>query len=161
MFSCRELHMWLRSAYSATQSDLVQHCRPTGYMNLKHSISKQHRPWSDWINRRTNISVIDLIITQVLIRTTSAIFLPLPITTTHKIYTGYVKQKRAFEHAQNALIKTILHLHPGLCLLFSHTVISNDSVSRQWRPWLDCTDVWSGPLLSTCALEWQCPNDFN
>ena len=31
--------------------------------------------------------------------------------------------------------------HPGLCYLFIHSVVSNDSVSGQWMPWSDCMDV--------------------
>ena len=30
--------------------------------------------------------------------------------------------------------------HLGLCSPFIHSVVSNDSVSRQWRPWPDCMD---------------------
>ena len=30
---------------------------------------------------------------------------------------------------------------PGLCSPFIHSVGSNDSVSRQWRPWSDCVDA--------------------
>ena len=33
--------------------------------------------------------------------------------------------------------------HPGLCPPFIHCVISNDSVSGQWRPWSDCADAQS------------------
>ena len=31
--------------------------------------------------------------------------------------------------------------HLGLCSPFIYSVVSNDSVSWQWRPWSDCTDV--------------------
>ena len=33
--------------------------------------------------------------------------------------------------------------YPGLCYLFIHSVVSNDSVSGQWRPWSDCADAQS------------------
>ena len=36
---------------------------------------------------------------------------------------------------------------PGFCSPFIFSVVYNDSVSRQWRPWSDCA-VWSGPSLS-------------
>ena len=41
--------------------------------------------------------------------------------------------------------------HPGLCVPFIHSVISNDSVSGQWRPWSDLRRCagWSEPSLST------------
>ena len=32
-------------------------------------------------------------------------------------------------------------VHPGLCSPFIHSVVSNDSVSGQWRPWSDCADA--------------------
>ena len=31
--------------------------------------------------------------------------------------------------------------HSGLCSPFIHSVVSNDSVSGQWRPWSDCADA--------------------
>ena len=34
-------------------------------------------------------------------------------------------------------------LHPGLCSTFKHSVVPNDSVSGQWRPWSDCANVQS------------------
>ena len=37
-------------------------------------------------------------------------------------------RKSAVEHVQN----------PGLCSLFIHSVVSNDSVSGRWRPCSDC-----------------------
>ena len=30
--------------------------------------------------------------------------------------------------------------HPSLCSPFIYSVVSNDSGSRMWRPWLDCAD---------------------
>ena len=41
--------------------------------------------------------------------------------------------------------------HPALCFPFIHSVVSNDSVSRQWRPWSDCLDAQAG--LSLCCLN--------
>ena len=31
--------------------------------------------------------------------------------------------------------------YSGLCSSFKHSVVSNDSVSGQWRPWSDCADA--------------------
>ena len=28
--------------------------------------------------------------------------------------------------------------HPGICSPLKHSIVSNDSVSGQWRPWSDC-----------------------
>ena len=39
----------------------------------------------------------------------------------------------------------------GLCSLFIHSVVTNDSVSRKWRPWSDCVDVQAD-------LGLQCPH---
>ena len=50
----------------------------------------------------------------------------------------HVKQKSAFEHAQNAQIQTILHMHKvsSGTLLSIHTyVVSNNSVSGQ-KAWI-------------------------
>ena len=33
--------------------------------------------------------------------------------------------------------------HPGLCSAFIHSVVSNDYVSGQWRPWSDCAKAQS------------------
>ena len=53
---------------------------------------------------------------------------------------GYIKQKSVYEHVQNEQIQIILHK----CKVSSQqflSVVSNDSVSRQWRLWSDCADV--------------------
>ena len=38
---------------------------------------------------------------------------------------------------------TCAKYHPGLCSPFILSVVSNDSVSGQWRPWSDCADAQS------------------
>ena len=42
--------------------------------------------------------------------------------------------------------------HPGICSPLIHSMVSNNSVSRQRRLWSGCA-VWSGPLQS--AYAWQ------
>ena len=39
--------------------------------------------------------------------------------------------------------------HPGLCSPFIHIVVSNNSVSGQWRPWSDCADAQADLGLRT------------
>ena len=36
---------------------------------------------------------------------------------------------------------TCTKYHPGFCSPFIHYVVSNDSISGQWRPWSDCMDA--------------------
>ena len=53
----------------------------------------------------------------------------------------YIKQKSASEHAQNAKIQVILRISKvSFRLPFIHSVVSNGSVSRQWKPWSNCMD---------------------
>ena len=42
-------------------------------------------------------------------------------------------------------------LGPGLCSPFIHSIVSNDSVSGQWRPWSDCAD-------EQADLGFHCPH---
>ena len=66
------------------------------------------------------------------------------LKTLHQL--GYIKWKSAFEHGKMCSIRSscmCTKYHPGLCSPFIHSVEYNDSVSRQWRPWSDCTDVQS------------------
>ena len=62
-------------------------------------------------------------------------------------------KKNAFEHAQNAQIQRILRMRkvssgPWLSV---HSVVSDDSISGQWRPWWDCADAQAG-------LGFRCPH---
>ena len=56
-----------------------------------------------------------------------------------------VKRKSSFEHAQNGRFQIILRIkyNPGICSLFIYSVVSNDSVTGQRRPWSDCADAQS------------------
>ena len=55
---------------------------------------------------------------------------------------GHVKRQSAFEHAHNAQIQIILRMRKSIIWVFAlnlkHSVLYNDSVSGQWRPWSDC-----------------------
>ena len=57
--------------------------------------------------------------------------------------------------------------HPGLCFPLIDSVVSSNSVSGQWRPWSDCTDVQAdlGPSLCTYAqrhiFTWNGPFDHD
>ena len=51
---------------------------------------------------------------------------------------GRLKWKCAFEHAQNVQNQSSYACakhHSGLCSLVIHYLVSNDTVSGQWRPW--------------------------
>ena len=66
---------------------------------------------------------------------------------------GRFKWKSAFDHAFRSSC-TCLKYHPLLCSPFILSVVSNDSVSRQWSPWSDCPDAQAalhGHSLSTYA----------
>ena len=52
------------------------------------------------------------------------------------------KRKDVFAHAQNAHPMYALS-HPGIWSLFTQPIVSNDSVSRQQRPWSDCANAQS------------------
>ena len=73
-----------------------------------------------------------------------------------KSHMGHVKRKSAFEHVQNVPIQLNLSMHKvssGL-LLFIHTfysIISNESVSGEWRPWSDCVEAQAD--LGLCCLH--------
>ena len=54
---------------------------------------------------------------------------------------GHVKPKRAFEHARKWAFRSCCacaKCHPSLCSPVIQSVVSNDSVGGQWRPWSDC-----------------------
>ena len=58
--------------------------------------------------------------------------------------------------------------HLGLCTPFIHSVIANDSVCGQWRPWSDCAMrslIWafaSRICPKTHVFAWRGPNEvFN
>ena len=68
-------------------------------------------------------------------------------------YMGRSKRKRAFEHAQNVQILTILQCaksRTGICSLLKHSVVSNDSVCGQRRPCSDCAYAQSD-LVFRCS----------
>ena len=77
-------------------------------------------------------------------------------TVSRKVDKGRVKQKRAYEHAQNAQIQIILRIlrmhkvSSGPCSPFIHSEVFNGFVRGQWWPWCGCTG-WSGPSLSAYA----------
>ena len=53
-------------------------------------------------------------------------------------YMGRVKRKTSFEQAKNAKIQIILRMRKvsfDFCPPFIHSVVSNGSISGQWRPW--------------------------
>ena len=57
---------------------------------------------------------------------------------------GLTKRKGVFVHAQNAQIQSsraCAKPHPGICSALIHSIVSNDSVSRQHKPWSDCADA--------------------
>ena len=45
--------------------------------------------------------------------------------------------------------------HLGLCSPFIHSVVSNESVSWQWRPWLDWLAVQTDPSLRCPHYAWR------
>ena len=71
---------------------------------------------------------------------------------------GCIQQKSTFEDAQNTHIQICLHklkvsswpcskYRPGLFCSFIHSVVSNDSVSGQQRPWPDYADAQADLVL--------------
>ena len=69
-------------------------------------------------------------------------------------YMGHAKQNCIFVHAQNAQIQihpTHPPSHPVICYPLIHSVVSNDSVSGQRRPWSDCADAQAD-------LGFRCPH---
>ena len=64
----------------------------------------------------------------------------------HKLQHNWVApSKKVLEHAQTAQIQSILRIRkvPPESLLFIDFVVSNGSVSRQWRPRSDCASAQS------------------
>ena len=53
---------------------------------------------------------------------------------------GHVSWKSAFEHVLNVDLDHPAHAQ-SIIWAFIHSVLSNESVSGQWRPWSVCTDV--------------------
>ena len=55
---------------------------------------------------------------------------------------GRIKQKSAFDYVQKIqIILRMRKFHQGLYSLFIHSIVSSESVSGQWKPWLDCADA--------------------
>ena len=60
------------------------------------------------------------------------------------IYMGHTKQKKPSNMCKMYRFWpfcTGKKYHYGLCPSFTHSAVWNDSVSRQWRPWLDSADA--------------------
>ena len=71
-----------------------------------------------------------------------------------KCHSGRFKWNSALNLSQNVQIQIILRMPkvssgPLLCI-FLHFVVSNDSISGQWRSWSDCADAQSD-------LDLHCP----
>ena len=57
---------------------------------------------------------------------------------------GHSKRKDYFEQAQNAQIHIYsAHAYSDICSPLMHSIVSNDYISGQWRPWSDCADARS------------------
>ena len=59
---------------------------------------------------------------------------------------GRIQQKCVFEICKICIVWltcTCSRNHPVLCSPFIQSVVSNDSINRQWRPWSDCADAQS------------------
>ena len=53
-------------------------------------------------------------------------------------YNGHVKRKSTFKNAKYK--GRCAKKNPGLCSSSIHSIVSNDSVSGQWRSWFFCSD---------------------
>ena len=77
---------------------------------------------------------------------------------------GHSKRKDYFEQAQNAQIHIFYsaHAYSDICSPLIHSIVSNDSISGQWRPRSDCASgqwrPWSDCADAQSDLGLRCPH---